>query len=132
MTGVSDPVSEVLGIGASGPPPLMSAVENGLPLASLDRVVDAVAPSDTGFAFRIIPRATLARRRKAFAPIRDRGWDAEDCLVSKAFGEAWRRSMRSLLLIVPSVVARMEHDPLISDAHPEARQIAHGPHAPIW
>ncbi len=60
------------------------------------------------------------------------GWDAEDCLVAKAFGEAWRRSMRSLLLIVPSVVARMERNLLINDGHPEARQVTHGLHAPIW
>src|SRR5450755_1413792 len=69
---VVDPVSAVLGIRASGPFPLMSAVEKGLPLRSLDRAVHAVAPSDTKFAFRIIPRATLARRRKAWATAKDR------------------------------------------------------------
>jgi putative toxin-antitoxin system antitoxin component (TIGR02293 family) len=69
---IADPVSEVLGIRASGPLPLMSAVEKGLPLASLDRVVHSVAPSDSKFAFRIIPRATLARRRKALATAKGR------------------------------------------------------------
>jgi putative toxin-antitoxin system antitoxin component (TIGR02293 family) len=54
-----------MGIRASGAFTLMSAVENGLPLSALDRVAQSVAPSDTKFAFRIIPRATLARRRKA-------------------------------------------------------------------
>jgi putative toxin-antitoxin system antitoxin component (TIGR02293 family) len=72
VTVVSDPVSDVLGIGASGALPLMSAVAAGLPLASLDRVVRTVAPADSQFAFRIIPRATLARRRKAFAVAKDR------------------------------------------------------------
>jgi putative toxin-antitoxin system antitoxin component (TIGR02293 family) len=67
-----DPVSEVLGIKVSGPLPLMSAVAQGLPLASLDRVIRSVAPSDSQFAFRIIPRATLARRRKSFATTTDR------------------------------------------------------------
>lgn len=67
-----DPVSDVLGIKVSGPLPLMAAVEQGLPLMALDRVMHAVAPSDSGFAFRIIPRATLARRRKSFAAARDR------------------------------------------------------------
>src|SRR5712672_1534561 len=69
---VVDPVSEVLGIRASGPLPLMSAVEKGLPLTSLDRVVHSVAPSDNKFAFRIIARATLARRRKALVAAKDR------------------------------------------------------------
>ena len=65
-------VAEVLGIRATGPLPLMSAVENGLPLTALDRVVRSVAPADNKFAFRIIPRATLARRRKLWATDRGR------------------------------------------------------------
>ena len=67
MTAVAEPVSNVLGIRASDPLSLMSAVEKGLPLSSLDRVVHSVAPSDHKFAFRIVARATLARRRKALA-----------------------------------------------------------------
>ena len=43
---------------------LATAIEQGLPLASLDRVADSVAPGDGGFAFRLVPRATLARRRR--------------------------------------------------------------------
>ncbi len=60
------------------------------------------------------------------------GWDAEDCLVSKAHGEAWQRSRRSLLLIVPSVVARMERNLLINDSHPEAHRVTRSLHQPIW
>ncbi len=67
MTAIANLVPDLLGIRASGPFPLMSAVENGLPLASLDRVVHSVAPSDSKFAFRIVARATLARRRQALA-----------------------------------------------------------------
>ncbi len=65
MLAIADPVLDMLGIRHPGPLPLMSAVEDGLPLRSLDRVAQAIAPSDTKFAFRIVPRATLARRRKA-------------------------------------------------------------------
>jgi putative toxin-antitoxin system antitoxin component (TIGR02293 family) len=65
-------VSNILGIKASGLLPLMSAIEAGLPLTSLDRVVHAVAPADTKFAFQIVARATLARRRKASAAATDR------------------------------------------------------------
>jgi len=67
MSNTGDAVSQLLGIRASGPLPLMSAVEQGLPLASLDRVVGLVSPSDRKLAIRIVARATLARRRKAFA-----------------------------------------------------------------
>ncbi len=67
----ADVVSEVLGVQSSSPMVLMSAVEHGLPLASLDRVVDSVAPSDSTLAYRVVARATLARRRKAFADLDD-------------------------------------------------------------
>lgn len=72
MNAVVDPVSKMLGIKASGALTLMSAVGEGLPLTSLDRVVLSVAPADRKFAFRIVARATLARRRKATMAAKDR------------------------------------------------------------
>ena len=47
---------------------IMSDVEKGLPLSALDRVVQVVAPDDSGFAYRLVPRATLARRRAQHTP----------------------------------------------------------------
>ena len=38
-------------------------VENGFPIATLDRLTRAIAPDDPSFANRLVPRATLARRR---------------------------------------------------------------------
>src|SRR5271165_2989282 len=59
-------VADVLGIPGTGSPLwIMHAVTEGLPLSSLDRVVGRVAPADKGFVFRVVPRPTLARRRKA-------------------------------------------------------------------
>ena len=46
----------------------MGEVEKGLPLSALDRVVHAVAPDDSSFAHRLVPRATLARRRAQASP----------------------------------------------------------------
>jgi putative toxin-antitoxin system antitoxin component (TIGR02293 family) len=69
---IADPLSDVLGIKPSRSLPLMTAVEHGLPLTSLDRVARSVAPDDNAFAFRIVPRATLSRRRKAWAESQDR------------------------------------------------------------
>lgn len=60
------------------------------------------------------------------------GWDTEDCLVPKAYGAAWQQSKRSLLLIVPGVVVRMERNVLINDSHPEVQRIMHSLHQPIW
>ena len=66
--------SNVLGLRVTDPRlpmTLMDEVEKGLPLAALDRVAKAVAPDDAGFAFRMVPRATLARRRKAWTTAHD-------------------------------------------------------------
>lgn len=46
---------------------LASSIEEGLPVAALDRVADAIAPQDAQFKFRLIPKATLERRRKSAA-----------------------------------------------------------------
>ncbi|MHB8885636.1 MAG: RES family NAD+ phosphorylase [Methylovirgula sp.] len=51
---------------------------------------------------------------------------------SKAFGTAWQKSRRSLLLIVPSIVARMEHNFLLNPEHPEFAQVTHSLHQPVW
>ncbi len=46
---------------------LAAQVERGLPLAALDRVAHHVAPEDAAFPHRLVPKATLARRRAAQA-----------------------------------------------------------------
>jgi RES domain-containing protein len=60
------------------------------------------------------------------------GWDDPAGTVSKPFGNAWQRARRSALLIVPSLVARMEHNFLINPEHPEFPRISHGLHRPVW
>jgi uncharacterized protein (DUF2384 family) len=40
-------------------------VEAGLPVSALDHLADVVAPDDTRFKFRLIPKATLERRRRS-------------------------------------------------------------------
>lgn len=58
----------VLGIGLPTEP-LGSEVEyldfvtRGLPVKALDHIADAVAPGDTGFRYRIVPKASLVRLR---------------------------------------------------------------------
>lgn len=60
------------------------------------------------------------------------GWDDPAPVVSKRFGEAWQQGKRSLLLLVPSVVARMERTILINPEHAEFSRITHGLHQPVW
>lgn len=60
------------------------------------------------------------------------GWDAPDASAAQAFGAAWRRALRSAILIVPSLVARIERNVVINPDHPQANRITHGLHVPVW
>ena len=60
------------------------------------------------------------------------GWDAPRLPAAQAYGETWQMSRRSLLLLVPSVVARMELNVLINPEHPEFPGITHSLHQRIW
>ena len=52
--------------------------------------------------------ALIERHEQASLPD---GWDAEDSGVARLFGDDWLASRRSLVLIVPSVVARLGTTP---------------------
>ncbi len=59
--------------------------------------------------------------------------DPAPSLASKAYGEAWYQERRSLLLFVPSVVARLEFNILINPDHPDFAAIAvPARHHPVW
>lgn len=45
---------------------------------------------------------------EVFSPAALPGWDTMPATVSKPFGEAWYLERRSAILIVPSVVARLD------------------------
>ncbi len=44
---------------------LAYSIEAGLPVSALDHLAAVVAPEDTRFKFRLIPKATLERRRRS-------------------------------------------------------------------
>ncbi|HEX8165607.1 MAG TPA: antitoxin Xre/MbcA/ParS toxin-binding domain-containing protein [Beijerinckiaceae bacterium] len=61
-------IAETLGLRRTAKKPitpfgLISAIETGLSVRSLDRVASAIAPSDANFKYRIVPKATLSRRK---------------------------------------------------------------------
>ena len=72
-----------------------------------------------GLSYETVTPATLPR------------WDDPEPVASKAFGDAWQRANRSLLLRVPSYVARIEWNILINPEHPEFRQVQRGLHEPV-
>lgn len=60
------------------------------------------------------------------------GWDRLEPVESRAFGARWIAERRSLILLVPSYVARMERNVLINRAHPEFFSIETSLAEPVW
>ena len=60
------------------------------------------------------------------------GWDSMPATVSKAFGEEWLLQRRSAILLVPSVVARLENNILINPSHPQFSRLAASLHQPVF
>jgi RES domain-containing protein len=60
------------------------------------------------------------------------GWDMATGAVSKTYGEAWQHNRRSLVLIVPSVVARLDMNILVNPEHPDFGRVTHGLHKPVY
>lgn len=64
-------VANVLGLPAAKellartPLGLISVIKDGLPVKTLDKVAQRVAPGDVQFKYRIVPKATLERRKAA-------------------------------------------------------------------
>ncbi|MCL5745175.1 MAG: RES domain-containing protein [Acidobacteria bacterium] len=47
------------------------------------------------------------------------GWDSADLEASRAYGDAWYDQRRTAVLLVPSVVTRIERNVLINQEHPD-------------
>lgn len=61
-------VEAILGIEVarpSSPLALARLVAAGLPVTALEHLAGAVAPDEPGFKFRLVPKATLQRRRRS-------------------------------------------------------------------
>jgi RES domain-containing protein len=62
------------------------------------------------------------------------GWDAEDQIVSRLYGDRWLEEKRTAVLLVPSVVTGgREHNVLLNPEHPEYKRIkAATPQEAVW
>lgn len=69
---------------------------------------------------------------EVFSPPALSGWDTLPATVSRDFGERWCAERRSVILLVPSVVARVDENVLINPAHPEFPAIETGLHEPVF
>ena len=99
--------------------------------ALLEKLVhgSGALPPNQHFVEITIPRGATY---EVFAPASLPGWDTMPASVSIAFGEAWLRGKRSLTLLVPSVVARIERNVLINPAHPEFKDVRSSLHEPVF
>ena len=59
------------------------------------------------------------------------GWQLPDSPSARRFSQ-WYAEGRSLVLIVPSVVVRLERNIIINANHPEFPRLAPGPEEPVW
>ena len=74
--------------------------------------------------------ALIERHEPASLP---EGWDAEDSGVARQLGDDWLASRRSLVLVVPSVVARLEFNAVVNPAHPEFSRVrVSAPQPVLW
>ena len=69
---------------------------------------------------------------EVFSPPTLPGWDSLPPTVSRRFGEQWSNQKRSLFLIAPSVVARLDNNIMINPAHPEFRLVEASLHQPVF
>ena len=61
------------------------------------------------------------------------GWDADDRIASRAFGDDWLTKRRTCVLLTPSVIVPMEHNVVINPAHAEFAHIrVSAPHDLNW
>jgi RES domain-containing protein len=51
------------------------------------------------------------------------GWDLENSTSARAFGDLWLQESRTAILVVPSVVARLDANALVNPAHPDAKRL---------
>ncbi|MEQ5777953.1 RES domain-containing protein [Thalassospira sp. NFXS8] len=69
---------------------------------------------------------------EVFSAAHHSDWHAENEQTARQFGSKWFHEKRSCILLVPSIVARDEHNILINTLHPDFSQITTGLEQPIW
>ncbi|MBU2571108.1 MAG: RES domain-containing protein [Gammaproteobacteria bacterium] len=61
------------------------------------------------------------------------GWDSENNAPARAFGDQWLNQARTAIVIVPSVIARLDQNVLVNPLHPDAKKvIVSEPKKVIW
>ena len=99
----------------AGSPMIYASEHYSTPLLEKLAHGSGALPPNQHFITITVPRGLTY---EVFSQASTPGWDSVPATVSKAFGEAWCLERRSLVLVVPSVVARVERNVLINPGHP--------------
>lgn len=60
-------------------------------------------------------------------------WDIENSTSARAFGDRWLQESRTAILVVPSVIARLDANALVNPNHPDAKKlIVTHPEKVVW
>lgn len=99
--------------------------------AMLEKLVhyNGEMPADQHFLTVSVPAGVSY---EVLNPDRLDGWARSDGGPARAFGREWYQQARSCILIVPSVVARMERNVVINALHPDFARIRPGLETPVW
>lgn len=66
------------------------------------------------------------------SPLQVEGWDADDMIAARRFGDLWLREIRGAVLRVPSVTTQgREHNAVFNPAHPEFALVRAGEPEPL-
>ncbi|MDR2837935.1 MAG: RES domain-containing protein [Azonexus sp.] len=74
-------------------------------------------PKHHGLVIVDLPADSRIERRPA--ETLPQGWDGDDLTIPRAFGDQWIREQRSLILMVPSVVSKLDFNAVVNCSHPD-------------
>ncbi|NOT84813.1 MAG: RES domain-containing protein [Methylococcaceae bacterium] len=77
-------------------------------------------PSTHRFVIADVPDEVFVEKHEAIE-LPD-GWDTDNNTYGRAFGDQWLNEKRSAILLVPSVVAKLDWNALVNPAHPDANK----------
>lgn len=61
------------------------------------------------------------------------GWDTSHIAIARALGNRWLQEKRSAVLLVPSIVAKLDWNALVNPNHPDAAQlVVTAPEQVLW
>lgn len=59
------------------------------------------------------------------------GWDSDDLTIARQVGDRWHREAKTAVLLVPSVVTRLEWIAVVNPLHPDAKRFSLSPIQPV-